>query len=119
MKVKWISRQYSRFDLALTKLSRPLTAVNTLSNLAVAVVIGFWIFGTLALIGFLGIGILGYILHRSGFFMETMNELFDQQSKELWERQTRYWVALNNKCQRMDDDEIDDYLEKARSELRL
>lgn len=119
MKVKWISRQYSRFDLALTKLSRPLTAINTLSNLAVAVVIGFWIFGTLALIGFLGIGILGYILHRSGFFMETMNELFDQQSKELWKRQTRYWVAENNKCQRMTNEQLDEYLEHAKKELRL
>jgi len=119
MKIRWISRQYSRFDLALTKLSRPLTAVNTLSNLAVAVVISFWIFGTLAIIGFIGIGILGYILHRSGFFMETMNELFDQQSKELWHRQQKVLAGEIELCRRMDKEQLEQYLAEAKAELRL
>lgn len=119
MKVKWISRQYSRFDLALTKLSRPLTAINTLSNLAVAVVVGFFIFGTLALIAFFGIAILGYILHRAGFFMETMNETFDQQFKELWHRQQKVLAGEIELCRRMDKEQLEQYIAEAKAELRL
>lgn len=119
MKVKWASRQFTRFDLALTKLSRPLTAINALSNLAVAVVIGFFVFGTIAIIGFVGIAILGYILHRAGFFMETMNETFDQQSKVLWERQQRFLAGEIELCRRMDKEGLEQYIEKAKEDLRL
>lgn len=119
MKVKWISRQYSRFDLALTKISRPLIAVNTISNLSVALVVGVWLFGALFLFGFLGILGLGYGLHKSGFFMETMNELFDQQSKELWERQQRYLAATFAKYSRLEDKDLEQELETAKRELNI
>lgn len=119
MKVKWISKQFTRFDLALVKLSRPLTAINTLSNLSVAITIGFLLFGTIALIGFVGIAILGYMFHRAGFFMETMNETFDQQSKELWYRQQRYLAAAIAMFSRKDDEDLAEILEDAKRELNL
>lgn len=118
-KVKWISRQYTRFDLALTKLSRPLTAVNTISNLSVALIVGVWLFGALFLFGFLGILGLGYGLHRSGFFMQTMNETFDQQSKELWVRQNRFLSLSIARYAKLDEKDLEQMLEEAAKELRV
>ena len=119
MKVRWVSKQFSRFDLALTKLSRPLGIVNTISNLSVALVIGFFIFGLIFVFGFLALIVLGYALHRSGFFMETMNETFDQQQKQLYKRQIRFMAANISKCDRMSNEELETELERASVELRM
>jgi len=117
--IQWITRQYSRFDLALTKLSRPLVAINTLSNLAVAVVVGLFIFGTLAIFAFVGIAVLGYGLHKSGFFMETVNEAFDQQQKILYHRQVRLNASEIATCLQMSPEDLERCLEEARGALRL
>ena len=119
MKVRWISRQFSRFDLALTKLSRPLGIVNTISNLSVALILGFFVFGLIFTLGFLSIIILGYVLHKSGFFMETMNETFDQQNKQLYKRQVRFTSASIAKCNRMTPEELEQEIKEATQELRI
>ena len=69
--------------------------------------------------GSLSIGILGYILHRSGFLMATVNETFDQQQKDLYQRQTRYFSARIATCERMSPDELEQELEDATKGLRL
>lgn len=117
--IQWITRQYSRFDLALSKLSRPLSAINTLSNLAVAVVVGLFVFGSLAILAFAGIAVLGYGLHKSGFFMGTVNEAFDQQQKILYHRQIQLTAAEIATCIRMSPEDLERHLEKARGALRL
>lgn len=118
-KVKWVSRQFARFDLALIKISRPLVAINTLSNLTVAVIASVFVFGIFASVGFVGIAILGYFFHKSGFFMETVNEAFEQQSKILWHRQQRWLAARIVKCERMSEKELNDELAEVERELRL
>lgn len=119
MKVRWLSKQWARFDLSLIKLSRPLAAINTLSNLTVAIVIGLFLFGVFALVGFVVIVLLGYVLHKSGFFMATVTETFDQQSKELWYRQQRYLSVLIAKHNRMNNTDLDRELAEAKKALRL
>lgn len=118
-KITWASRQFSRFDLALTKLSRPLVALNTISNLSVALVVGVLVFGFLFLVGFLGLVVLGYGLHRSGFLMQTTIETFDQQQKELYRMNTRYFSAYMAKCMTMTPEELEKEFQEAKRDLRL
>ena len=119
MRLRWVSRQFSRFDLALVKMSRPLVAINTISNLAVAVVVGLFIFGTLAIFAFACIAVHGYGLHKYGFFMETVNEAFDQQQKILYHRQVRLNASEIATCLQMSPEDLKRYLEEARRALRL
>lgn len=119
MKVRWLSRQYSRFDLALIKMSRPLVAINTLSNLSVALVIGFFLFGVLGLVGFFVILGLGYVLHKTGFFMETVTETFDQQQKILYHKQVKLNAAVIATCLQMSEEELKQFLKEAMEGLRL
>jgi len=119
LKVRWVSRQFSRFDLALTKLSRPLGIVNTISNLSVALIMGFFIFGVIFTVGFIVILFLGYVLHRVGFFMETVTETFDQQGKVLYQRTVRFSSAYFAKCMKMNEEELEQELEEAGRDLRL
>lgn len=119
MKVNWLSKQYSRFDLALTKVSRPLGVVNTVANLSVAIVLGFFIFGATFIIGSLVILGLGYVLHKSGFLMQTTKDNFDQQSKELWEPQIRLLAAWNSHYDRMTTEELEREIKRLVKELRL
>ena len=70
-------------------------------------------------VGFLGLVVIGYVLHKAGFFMETTIETFDQQSKLLYERQVRYSAAAIAKYIRMDDDELEQEINEAKGALRL
>ena len=118
-RINWISKQYSRFDLALTKISRPLAVVNTIANLSVAIVVGIYVFGFTFTVGFLTILGLGYVFHKSGFFMQTTKENFDQQFKELWEPQTKLLAAWISKYNRMTKEELDQEIQRLLKELRL
>lgn len=119
MRVRWVSKQFSRFDLALVKMSRPLVAVNTISNLSVALVVGIWIFGVLFAAGFLVLVSLGYVLHKAGFFMQTTIETFDQQQKQLYQRQIRFMSACIATCDRMSPEELAQELQESVRGLRL
>lgn len=120
MTIGWVSRQWSRFDLSLTKLLRPLVAINTISNVSVAVAIaGLPILALILISGSFVIGIIGYILHRIGFFMGTVNETFDQQQKHLYQRQIRFMSARIALCNRMTPKELEKELEESMEGLRL
>lgn len=119
MTVNWFSKQYSRFDLALTKVSRPLAVVNTIANLSVAIVVGIYVFGLTFSIGLLFILGLGYVFHKSGFFMQTTKENFDQQFKELWEPQTKLLAAWISEYNRMTKEELEQEIQRLLKELRL
>lgn len=118
-KVSWLSKQFSRFDLALTKMSRPFVAVNTIANLSVALVVGYFLFGVLFILGFSGLVVTGYALHKSGFFMQTTIETFDQQSKTLYERQIRFMAATIANYARLEDEALDKIIEEVKGDLRL
>lgn len=118
--VNWLSKQYSRFDLALAKVGRPLVVLNTISNVSAALVLaGAPLLAFVLFAGSVVLGIVGYGLHRTGFFMQTVSETFDQQSKELWERQNRYFALIVAKYQRLSEDELEREIAQARKELRL
>ena len=51
--------------------------------------------------------------------METMNETFDQQQKQLYQRQVRFMSANISKCDRMSNEELEIELERASMELRI
>ena len=119
MRVSWVSKQFSRFDLALVKVSRPLAVVNTVANLTVAIVVGLFVFGLTFTVGFLLILGLGYVLHKSGFFMQTTKENFDQQSKGLWEPQIRLMSAWISLYDRMTPEDLAEEIERLMRELRL
>lgn len=119
-RINWISKQYSRFDLALIKVGRPLVVLNTISNVSAALVLaGAPFLAGVLFIGSVALGIVGYAFHRSGFFMQTINETFDQQSKNLWERQQRYLALSVAKYERLSEDELEQEFEQARKELNL
>ena len=120
MNVNWIAKQYSGFDLALGKTARFLVALNTISNVSAALVIaGAPLLAFILFAGSTVLGIVGDALHRAGFFMQTVNETFDQQSKELWERQQRYLALSLAKFQRLNEGELEQEIARVRKELRL
>lgn len=84
-KSRWFGRQFSRFDLTVTKLSKVIALIGYASMIVTSIVLG----GSLLLFVVLvcGFGLLmlvAYVLDKSGFQKDSFLELFDQQSKELW-----------------------------------
>lgn len=118
-KVRWTSKQFTRFDLALTKFQRPLSAVNTISNFTVAATLAGLLLGMLGIIGFLGLTLVGYALDKSGFFKETRTQRFKQEDSSLWDDITKLQSAYIAHYENMSPEDLKKEIERLRKVLDL
>jgi hypothetical protein len=120
MVVRWVSRQWTRFDLTLTKFSKFLVVLNALSNLSVALTLaGFVLLAMMILSGTVALVLVGVVLHKAGFFTETINEAFDQQSKELYKNQIHYHGGVIAQKLKMSPEELKLDIAKYKEALKL
>lgn len=96
-KTRWVSKQFSRYDLTATKLQKLLYLITASSMSATAIALGATsILAIFLIIGFVTIMVVAYILDRIGFQRATAEELWTQQLSNLWWNQINVITLLYN-----------------------
>ena len=119
-KTQWASRQFSRYDLTITKIQKLFGLITAASVLATAIALGAsLILIFLLLIGFGAIMALAYILDKVGFQKTTAEELWNQQLSGLWWNQVNVLAILYAEYASMSSEERAKKLEEFLKRLRI
>jgi hypothetical protein len=113
---KW----FSRYDLTITKIHKILGLVSAVSLLTTAIMLGGFLL-LLVLFGVAAIAILllAYLLDRSGFQSDELEERFEQQAKPLWVKQEQLDSSFVGLSTRMSDDELVEYVRYWAEQLNM
>lgn len=96
-KVQWASKQFSRYDLTITKIQKLLGLITASSVLATAIALGAsGILIVLLLIASGVIMFLAYGLDKTGFQKATAEEVWQQTTSYLWWNQINTLALLYN-----------------------
>ena len=96
-KVQWASKQFSRYDLTITKIQKLLGLITASSVLATAIALGAS--GILIVLLLIASGIimfLAYGLDKTGFQKATAEEVWQQTTSNLWWNQINTLALLYN-----------------------
>lgn len=105
-KTQWAGRQYSRYDLTITKIQKVISLVGTASMLAMAITLGASFILVLILIaGFSGVMVIAFILDKTGFQKATAEEIWEATMSRLWWNQINVLAILYNEYGNMTQEE--------------
>lgn len=113
---KW----FSRYDLTITKIHKMLGLISAVSLLTAAIMLGgFLLLMILLCSAALAILLLAYILDRTGFQSDELEERFEQQVKPLWVKQEQLDSSFVGLSTRMSDDELVEYVRYWAEQLNM
>jgi len=117
-KTRWGSRQFSRYDLTITKVQKVLGLITASGMVATAVALGATlILMCLLALGFGAIMILAYILDKIGFQKATAEEIWGATTSRLWWNQVNVLAILYNEYGNMSQEERQEKLTEFVREL--
>lgn len=119
-RVGWAGRQWSRFDLTVTKLQKFVSLIGSASMLATAIALGAeFVVLILLIIGVSALMLVSVVLDKVGFQRSTFEETFDQQTKMLWWNQVNVLALLYNIYGKSDSETQEKMLRKYLKRLRI
>jgi len=119
-KTQWASRQFSRYDLTITKIQKLLGLITASGMVATAIALGATlILVCLLVLGFGVIMILAYILDKIGFQKATAEEIWGATTSRLWWNQINVLAILYNEYGNMSEEERQKKFAEFMCELRI